>query len=251
VTTLQAFIFRQTDGLQKKFNFTEGLDAMDPLDELLKGPELVKSDELTAPILYSAQLLGIDVWREAIDNFDIFAGAEANASLSLEQQQYLWDLRVDRHLYDTLAREFELLGLWLQKNPQQPQSAQVRSLLQRQDRLGARSWIDQQEHLYLWAQKNERDDVGASILGWRLLCMELAESLLIWSSQHQDDLRQQQIQLWQDSQGFYPQNRLRIWALRFPEDARAPQILKWEAIISREVSEAHPELLSRTRQQTS
>jgi hypothetical protein len=218
---------------------------VDTLDELLKGPELVKSDQLTGPILHSAQLLGIDVWQEAIDDFDIFEDAEANAGLPLEQQQYLSDLRVDRYLYDTLAREFELLGLWLQENPQHPQATQVRSLLQRRDRFGARSWIDQQEPLYLWAQKNERDDIAASILGWRLLCLELAESLLTWSTRPHHDLRGQQIKLWQNSLGFYPQNRLRIWALRFLEDARAPQILNWEAAITRELFETHSELLPR------
>src|SRR5436309_4703847 len=129
-------------------NLHQSRHAVDPLDELLKGPELIRSDELTAPILDSAPLLGIDIWQKAIENFDIFAGAEANAGLPLEQQQYLWDLRVDRYLYGTLAREFELLGLWLQKNSQQPQTAQVRSLLQRWNRFDARSWIDQQEHLY-------------------------------------------------------------------------------------------------------
>lgn len=220
---------------------------MDILEELLKGQDLVKSDQLTRPILQSAPLLGIDVWFEAIDDFDIFADAEANADLPVEQQQYLSDLRVDRYLYDTLAREFDLLGFWLQKNPQQPEATQVRSLLQRRDRLGTRSWIDQQERLYLWAQKNERDDVATSIFGWRLICQELAESLLTWSTRQHHDLRGQQIRLWQESRGFYPQNRLRIWALRFLEDARAPQILRWDEAINRELSKTHPELLTGTR----
>src|SRR5438132_9402816 len=114
------------------------------LDELLQGPELVKSDALTGQILHSVPLLGIDIWRKAIEDFDLFADADANADLPVQQQQYLSDLRVDRYLYDTLAREFDLLGRWLQENPERPEAEQVRSLLQRRDRLGARSWIDQQ-----------------------------------------------------------------------------------------------------------
>jgi hypothetical protein len=217
---------------------------MNPLDELLKDPELVKSDQLTGRILHSASLLGTDLWQEAIDHFDVFAEAETNAGLPLEQQQYLSDLRVDRYLYDTLACEFELLDVWLRKNAGHPEARQVSSFLQRRERFGGRSWIDRQEKLYLWAQKNERDDIGASILGWRLLCQELAESLLVWSLQRHHDPRGQHIRLWQDSQGFYPQNRLRIWALRFLEDARAPQILAWETAMNREIFETHPELLS-------
>jgi hypothetical protein len=220
---------------------------MDTLDDLLKGPDPIKSDQLAGPILRSTPLLGTDVWQEAIDHFDVFAEAEANASLPVEQQQYLSDLRVDRYLYDTLAREFELLDVWLRENPGHPEATQVASFLQRRDQFGARSWIDQQEKLYLWARVNERDNIAASILGWRLLCQELAESLLAWSSQKHQDQRGQQIRLWQDSQAFYPQNRLRIWALRFREDARAPQILTWEAAINREIFETHPELLTGTR----
>src|ERR1700729_3644710 len=90
---------------------------MDPVDELSNFQAPVKSDQLTGPILHSTPLLGIDVWQEAIDQFDAFAEAEANTGLPLEQQQYLSDLRVDRYLYDTLAREFELLAAWLRENP--------------------------------------------------------------------------------------------------------------------------------------
>jgi hypothetical protein len=219
---------------------------MDPLDELSKVPAPVKSDQLTGPILPSAPLLGIDVWQEAIDSFDVWAEAETNAGLPVEQQQYLSDLRVDRYLYDTLAREFDLLDLWLRRTPAQPETARVAAFLGRREQFGARSWIDQQEKLYLWAQKNERDDFAASILGWRLLCQELAASLLAWSPPKPSDLRGQPIRLWQDSPGFYPQNRLRIWALRFPEDARAPQVLEWEAAVKREMFETHPELLTGT-----
>lgn len=204
---------------------------MDKLDELLKGPNPVKSDQLTGPILHSAPLLGVDVWQEAIDHFDTFAEAETNARLPVEQQQYLSDLRVDRYLYDTLAHESELLDVWLRKNSGHPDAAQVASFLRRRHQHGARSWIEQQEKLYLWAQKKEREDIAAAILGWRLLCQELAESLLAWSAGRHNDPRGQQILLWRDSLGFYPQNRLGIWALRFPEDARAPQILLWEAAI--------------------
>jgi hypothetical protein len=216
---------------------------MDTFDELSRVPALIKSDQVISPILHSSPLLGTDVWQESIDNFDLFAEAEGNAGLPLEQQQYLSDLRVDRYLYDTLAREFDLLEIWLRKSPAHPENTRVAGFLQRREQFGARSWIDQQEKLYLWAQKNERDDFAVSILGWRLLCRELAESLLAWSASTQDDLRRQPIRLWQDSQGFYPQNRLRIWALRFIEDARAPQILEWDAAMKREVLETHPELL--------
>jgi hypothetical protein len=217
---------------------------MDPLDELSNFPAPVKSDQLTGPILYSAPLLGLDVWQEAIDSFDVQAEAETNAGFPLEQQQYLSDLRVDRYLYDTLAREFDLLDDWFRKSPAQPESARVAAFLRRRQQFGARSWIDQQEKFYLWAQKNERDDFASSILGWRILSQELAESLLAWSSREPEDPRGQQIRLWRDSQGFYPQNRLRIWAFRFPEDARAPQIFEWEAAIKREMFETHPELLT-------
>jgi hypothetical protein len=219
--------------------------SMDPLDELANLPALVKSDQLTGPILHSAPLLGTDVWQDAIDSFDVLTDTEANAGLPMTQQQYLSDLIVDRYLYDTLAREFDLLEVWLRKSPAHPpETARVAAFLQRRHSFGARSWIDQQEKLYLWAQKNERDDFGSSILGWRLLCQGLAESLLAWSSPKPDDPRGQQIRLWQDSPGFYPQNRLRIWALRFLEDPRAPQILAWEAAMKRQLFETHPELLT-------
>jgi hypothetical protein len=217
---------------------------MDPLDELPNFPAPITSDQLTGPILLSAPLLGMDVWQEAIDSFDLLADAETNAGLPLEQQQYLSDLRVDRYLYDTLAREFDLLEVWFGNSPAHPESARVAAFLRRRQQFGARSWIDQQEKLYLWAQKNQRDDFASSILGWRLVSQELAESLLAWSSPKPHDPRGQQIRLWQDSQGFYPQNRLRIWALRFPEDARAPQIFEWEAAMKREMLETHPELLT-------
>lgn len=215
---------------------------MDTLDELLKGPDLVKSDELTGPILQSTPLLGRDIWQQAIDDFDVFADCEANANLSLEQQQYTTDLRVDHYLYLTLKNEFELLDLWLRNNHGHPEAAPIALFLQRQNQSGSPSWIDRQEKLYLWAQRNGGHEIAASILGWRLLCQELAESLLTWSSHHQHDARGRQIMLWQDSPGFYPQNRLRIFALRFLEDARAPQILSWEAAVNREILKIHPEL---------
>jgi hypothetical protein len=220
---------------------------MNTLDELWNSPHPVESDQLTGPILHSTPLLGADIWQEAIDHFDVFAEAEANAGLPLEQQQYLSDLRVDRYLYETLAHEFELLDFWLQNNPGHPEAGRVTTFLQRRKQLGAQSWIDQQEKLYLWAQRHQRDDLAASILGWRLHCQDLADMLLAWTSQKYHDPRARQIRLWQDSQGFYPQNRLRIWALRFLEDARAPQILTWEAALNREILETHPALLNGTR----
>jgi hypothetical protein len=220
---------------------------MNKLDEILQGPDPVQSDELTGPILYSTPLLGTDVWQEAIDHFDLFADAEANAGLPPEQQQYLSDLRVDHYLFDTLTREFELLDEWLRKNPGHPQANQVASFLRRRAQIGARSWIDQQEKLYLWAQANGGEELASSILGWWLLSQALAVTLLTWSSTKHHDPRGNQIRLWQDSHGFYPQNRLRIWALRFLEDARAPQILAWEEEVNREISGTHPELLSATR----
>lgn len=237
--TLQDFIFPVTS--------IQLPDFMEALGELLKDPDPIKSDQLTGRILHSTPLLGTDVWQEAIDHFDVYAEVEANADLPMEQQQYLSDLRVDRYLYDTLAGEFELLDAWLRKNSGHPEAARVGTLLQRRSQFGGRFWMDQQERLFLWAQKNDRDSTAASILGWRLLCQELAESLLAWSSQKQDDLRGRQIRLWQESPGFYPQNRLRIWALRFFEDVRAPQILVWEAAIKREIFETHSELLTTTR----
>ena len=114
---------------------------MDPFDELPNFPAPITSDQLTGPILLSAPLLGMDVWQEAIDSFDLLADAETNAGLPLEQQQYLSDLRVDRFLYDTLAREFDLLDVWLRESPAHPESARVAAFLRRRQQIGARSWI--------------------------------------------------------------------------------------------------------------
>ena len=217
---------------------------MDPLDELPNFPALITSDHLTGPILLSAPLLGIDVWQEAIDSFDALADAKTNAGLPLEQQQYLGDLRVDRYLYDTLAREFDLLDVWLRKSPAHPEAAQWQRFCGAGNNSVPDPGLTSRRNSTSGRRKIERDDFASSILGWRLLCQELAESLLAWSSPKPHDPRGQQIRLWQDSQGFYPQNRLRIWALRFPEDARTPQILEWEAAMKREMFETHPELLT-------
>jgi hypothetical protein len=219
---------------------------MNSSDELLKGPEFVKSDHLTGPIFCSAPLLGTDIWQEAFDRYDPLAEAEIQSTLPLEQQQYLSDLRVDFYLHDTLAREFELLAVWIRENPKHPAEAQIESFLKRREKFGNRSQIEQQERLFLWAQKNEPDEIAASILGWRLLCQDMAEWLLDWALQQPEDLRARHIRLWQDSRGFYPQNRLRIWAIRFLEDARAPQILAWETAMYCEIFETRPELLTVT-----
>ena len=218
---------------------------MNMFEELVKGPDFVRSDHLTGSILCSVPLLGADVWQEAFYRNDPLA--ESESSLPVEQQQYRSDLRIDRSLHDTLALEFELLAIWLGKNRSHPAAAQVESFLRRREQLGARSRIEQQERLFLWAQKNESDETAGSILGWRLLCDDLAGWLLDWALQRPDDLRGQHIRLWQQSRGFYPQNRLRIWALRFLEDARAPQILAWERALYREILEAHPELVTTTQ----
>src|SRR5260370_9249389 len=161
---------------------------MNSFDELLKGPEFVKSDHLTGPILCSAPLLGIDIWQEALDRYDPLAEAEGQASLPLEQQQYLSDLRVDLYLHDTLAREFELLAVWARENPKHPATAQVESFLKRQEQFGERSLIEEQERLFLWAQKNEPDEIAASILGCRLLCQHMPECLLAWALRQPQDL---------------------------------------------------------------
>src|ERR1700761_5074264 len=204
---------------------------MNPLDKLLEAPLLTSSDQVTGRLLDLTALLEKDVWQIAIDHFDVFAEVDAKAGLLLEQQQYLTDLRVDHSLYDTLADEFELLQDWLKKNPGRPEAVLVASFMRRRAQLGERSRIDRQEKLYLWATKKKKEDLAASILGWRLLCRELAESLLAWSEQRPHDPRGRLIRLWQDSPGFYPQNRLRVWAVRFLEDARAPQILAWETAL--------------------
>jgi hypothetical protein len=219
---------------------------MDRFDKLLPGPNLILTDQATGPILDSIPLLEIDVCQEASDRFDLFVEPEINAGLPIEQQQYLSDLRIDHSLYDTLEHEFGLLDVWLSNHRGRPESIPVESLVRRRAQLSARSWIDQQENLYLWATKNEQTEPAASILGWRLLCQELAESLLDWSAQKYHDPRGRQIRLWRNSPGFYPQNRLRIWALRFLEDARAPQILAWETAVRGEIVETRPELLSGT-----
>ena len=220
---------------------------MKSFDKLLKGPEFVKSDHLTGPILCSAPLLGIDIWQEALDGYDPLAQAEGQSSLPLEQQQYLSDLRVDLYLNDTLAHEFELLAVWVRENPKHPATAQVESFLKRREQFGERSLTEEQERLFLWAQKNEPDEIAASILGWRLLCQDTAELLLDWALRQPQDPRGQHIRLWQESRGFYPQNRLRIWAIRFLEDARAPQILAWEKAMYHEIFDTHPELVTVTR----
>ena len=165
----------------------------------------------------------------------------------LEQQQYLTDLRVDRYLYDTLAEEFELLEDWLGKNPGHPEAGPVASFMRRRNptRCSDPGSISRKNSISGRRKTNE-EDLAASILGWRLLCRELAESLLAWSVQKPHDPRGRQIRLWQDSPGFYPQNRLRIWAVRFLEDARAPQILAWETAVNREIDQTHPELLNRS-----
>src|SRR5271165_3908943 len=139
---------------------------MDSLDEPLPSPEVIKSERLTGPLLDSTPLLGTDIWREAADHFDVYAEAEANAGLSLEQQQYLSDLRVDRHLYDTLEDEFDLLGSWLRTHAGNPEATPVAAFVERRAQLGVRSWIDQQEELYLWANEHEQTDLAGSILGW-------------------------------------------------------------------------------------
>jgi hypothetical protein len=217
---------------------------MNSSEEVFKGPEFVKSDHLTGPILCSAPLLGIDIWQQAFDRYDPLAEAAVQSTLPLEQQQYLSDLRVDFYLHDTLAREFELLDFWIRENSKHPAAAQVESFLKRREKSRDRSQIDQQERLFLWAQKNQPDETAASILGWRLLCQDMAEWLLDWALRQPEDLRGQHIRLWRESTGFYPQNRLRIWAIRFLEDARAPQILAWDTAMYREIFETRPELVT-------
>jgi hypothetical protein len=219
---------------------------MNSFEELSKGPEFVKSDHLTGPILCSASLLGMDIWQEALKCYDPLAEAEDQTEVSLEQQQYLGDLRVDFYLHDTLAREFELLAIWARENPKHPAMAQVESFLKRREQFGERSLVEQQERLFLWAQKNEPDEMAGSILGWRLVCQDMAECLLDWALRQPQDLRGQHIRLWRESPGFYPQNRLRIWAIRFLEDARAPQILAWEKATYHEIIGTHPELVAVT-----
>src|SRR5271155_4692736 len=114
---------------------------MNSLDKLLETPLLTTSDQVTGQIFDSTALLEKDVWQTAIDHFDVFAEVDANAGLSLEQQQYLTDLRVDRSLYDTLGDEFELLQDWLKKNPGRREAALVASFMQRRAQLGQRSRI--------------------------------------------------------------------------------------------------------------
>src|ERR1700754_204267 len=111
---------------------------METLDEILQGFDPVTSDRLTGPVLQSPPLLGKDVWQEAIDHFDIFAGIETGAGLSLAQQQYQSDRRIDHYLYDTQVREFELLEAWWQKNAKHPKAAAVASFLERRLQLGTR-----------------------------------------------------------------------------------------------------------------
>jgi hypothetical protein len=220
---------------------------MDTIDSLLKGPEPVSDNHLVGPVFDSTPLLKRDVWQEAFTQLDAFAESDADPGLPLEQQQYLRDLSVDRFLHATLEREFVLLETWLRKNRQHPEARTVTAFLQRREQLGPITWMEQQEILYVWALRNEREELATSILGWRLLCEELADSLLAWSPENDGDLRGQVIRFWQDSHGFYPQNRLRIWALRFLEDARATQVLVWEMAVNQVILETRPELLIGTR----
>jgi hypothetical protein len=115
--------------------------------------------------LSSAPLLGIDIWQQALDRYDALAEAEVQSILPLEQQQYLSDLRVDFYLYDTLAREFELLDFWIRENPKHPAAAQVESFLKRREKFGARSKIDQQERLFLLPQKHKPDEIALIPVG--------------------------------------------------------------------------------------
>ena len=55
---------------------------METIDDLFKGPDPIKSDQLTGPLLNSVPLLGTDVWQEAIDQFDEFAETETNADVA-------------------------------------------------------------------------------------------------------------------------------------------------------------------------
>jgi hypothetical protein len=220
---------------------------MDTIDHLPKGPELVSSNHLASPVFDSTPLLKRDVWQEAFNQLAAFVESDADPGLPLEQQQYLRDLSVDRFLHATLAREFVLLETWLRKNRRHPEANNVIAFLQRKEQLGPIAWIEQQEILYLWALRHEREEVATSILGWRLLCGELADSLLAWSPENDGDLRGRVIRFWQDSHGFYPQNRLRIWALRCLEDARAPQVLVWETAVNQVILDTRPELLIGTR----
>jgi len=216
---------------------------MDPIENLLKDPEPVRSDHLVSPVFDSTRLLEKDVWQEAFKQLDAFAESNASPGLPLEQQQYLRDLSVDRFLHATFERELVLLQTWLRKNRRHPEAQNVIAFLERKEQLGPIDWVEQQELLYVWALRNERDELATSILGWRLLCEELADSLLAWSAQNNGGLRTRVIRFWQDSHGFYPQNRLRIWAIRFLEDARAPQVLLWEQAVNRVILETRPELL--------
>lgn len=220
---------------------------MDTIDSLPKGPEPVGSNHLVGAVFDSTPLLKRDVWKEAFNQLDAFAESNADPGLPLEQQQYLRDLSVDRFLHATLEREFVLLETWLRKNRRHPEAENVTAFLRRKEQLGPIAWIEQQEILYVWALRNEREDVATSILGWRLLCEELADSLLAWSPENDGDLRGLVIRFWQDAHGYYPQNRLRIWALRFLEDARAPQVLVWEMAVNQVILETRPELLIGTR----
>lgn len=220
---------------------------MDTIDKLLKCPEPVSSNHLAGPVFNSTPLLERDVWQESVNQLDAFAESNVNPGLPLEQQQYLRDLSVDRFLHATLEREFVLLETWLRKNRRHPEAETVTAFLQRKQKLGPFTRIEQQEMLYVWAVRNEREELGTSILGWRLLCQELADTLLAWASESGGDLRKQMIGFWQDSHGFYPQNRLRIWAVRFLEDARAPQVLAWETAVYQVLQETRPGLLIGTR----
>ena len=218
---------------------------MDAADKFSDEAEPVKNDDLKQPVFDSEPFLGLDIWEEASACLDASVETAAKGNRLLEQQQYVSDLAIDRHLHKTLEREFVLLDLWLRNNRRHSESTRVAAFLRRREQFAPLSWVERQEPFYLWALKHEADDLACSILGWRLLCRDLADSLIEWALDREQDLRSEIInQLWHGSPGYYPQNRLRIWAVRFLEDSRAPQVLVWENAINEVLLNTHPELVS-------
>ncbi len=129
----------------------------------LEGPEFVKSDHLTGPILCSAPLLGIDIWQEALDRYDPLTEAEVQSSSPRGAAAVPQRSQSRPAIYTTRSRanlSFSPFGYGRIRT--HPATAQVESFLNRREQFGERSRIEQQERLFLWAQENEPDEIAVS-----------------------------------------------------------------------------------------
>ncbi len=214
---------------------------MAELEDLTDALDFVKNDQLNGPIFATEPLLHRNIWQEAYETFN--ALIPDSSSLPLEQQQYLSDLRLDLFLHDTLRLEFEIVRSWLKEHPNHPEALRSQHFLARSSLLRHRSEFVNQQALFIWSEANAHEDLAVAIHGLRRLARGLADHLIDWSDLHPEDPRACLVRLWNSWPGFYPQNRLKIWALRFSEDTRAGQILLWDSQLQKQIHQTHPELL--------